>query len=71
MKKILLSRCAFFQGQIEEPVRGLTALLMHQDMPVLVGINERGLYLIDNIQAVGFLVVIFITSSLIIIADFI
>ncbi|XP_065222741.1 FERM domain-containing protein 8 isoform X2 [Planococcus citri] len=43
--------CAFFQGQIEEPVRGLTSLLMHQDMPVLVGINEHGLYLIDNIQA--------------------
>lgn len=26
---------------------------MHQDMPVLVGINERGLYIIDNIQAVS------------------
>ncbi|KAK7571925.1 hypothetical protein V9T40_014397 [Parthenolecanium corni] len=43
--------CAFFQGQIEEPVRGLTSLLLHQDMPILVGINERGIYVIDNNDA--------------------
>lgn len=46
-------RCAFFQGQIEEPVRGLTSLLLHQDMPILVGINERGIYVIDNSDAVS------------------
>ncbi|XKL61935.1 hypothetical protein PGB90_001768 [Kerria lacca] len=43
--------CAFFQGQIEEPVRGLTSLLLHQDLPVLIGINERGIYVIDNNEA--------------------
>lgn len=50
---IFVSRCAFFQGQIEEPVRGLTSLLLHQDMPILVGINERGIYVIDNNDAVS------------------
>lgn len=50
---IFSCRCAFFQGQIEEPVRGLTSLLLHQDMPILVGINERGIYVIDNNDAVS------------------
>lgn len=43
--------CAFFQGQIEEPIRSLTSLLMHQDSPILIGINERGIYIIDNVGA--------------------
>ncbi|KAG8302735.1 FERM domain-containing protein 8 [Homalodisca vitripennis] len=42
--------CAFFQGQVEQPVRGLTSLITHQDIPVLVGINPQGVYVIDNIQ---------------------
>ncbi|XP_066901081.1 FERM domain-containing protein 8-like isoform X2 [Halyomorpha halys] len=41
---------AFFQGQIEQPVRGLKSLITHQDIPVLVGINGRGVYIINNIQ---------------------
>uniref|UniRef100_A0A6P7FPK1 FERM domain-containing protein 8 n=1 Tax=Diabrotica virgifera virgifera TaxID=50390 RepID=A0A6P7FPK1_DIAVI len=43
---------AFFEGQIEQPVTGLTSLLTHQDQPVLVGINFKGLYIIDDIQCV-------------------
>ncbi|KAF7280697.1 hypothetical protein GWI33_005554 [Rhynchophorus ferrugineus] len=39
---------AFFEGQIEEPVRGLISLLTHQDIPVLVAINGTGLYIIDD-----------------------
>ncbi|XP_030764670.1 putative FERM domain-containing protein FRMD8P1 [Sitophilus oryzae] len=39
---------AFFEGQIEEPVRGLISLLTHQDIPVLIAINSRGLYIIDD-----------------------
>ncbi|RZF31967.1 hypothetical protein LSTR_LSTR012437 [Laodelphax striatellus] len=42
--------CAFFQGQVEQPVRGLTSLITHQDVPVLVGINTQGVYIIDNVQ---------------------
>lgn len=51
---LFVCRCAFFQGQIEEPVRGLTSLLLHQDLPVLIGINERGIYVIDNNEAVSY-----------------
>lgn len=43
--------CAFFQGQIETPVRGLTSLVTHQDKPVLVGVNYNGIFLIDNQRA--------------------
>lgn len=43
--------CAFFQGQIEMPVRGLTSLVTHQDKPVLVGVNYNGIFLIDNQRA--------------------
>lgn len=46
-------RCAFFQGQVEQPVRGLTSLLTHQDVPVLVGINPQGVFVIDNVQCVS------------------
>lgn len=49
----LLSRAAFFEGQIEQPVRGLIALLTHQDIPVLVAINAKGLYVIDDIHCVS------------------
>lgn len=48
------NRAAFFPGQIEQPVRGLTSLMTHQDMPVLVAINSQGVYVIDDIQAVSF-----------------
>ncbi|GLV40191.1 Band4.1 inhibitor LRP interactor [Carabus blaptoides fortunei] len=41
---------AFFEGQIEQPVRGLTSLMTHQDIPVLVAVNARGVYVIDEIQ---------------------
>ncbi|XP_069673566.1 FERM domain-containing protein 8 isoform X2 [Periplaneta americana] len=41
---------AFFQGQVEQPVRGLTSLITHQDVPVLVAINAQGVYVIDDIQ---------------------
>ncbi|KAI5747121.1 hypothetical protein M8J77_011308 [Diaphorina citri] len=43
--------CAFFQAQIEMPVRGLTSLITHQDKPVLVGVNYNGIFLIDNQRA--------------------
>lgn len=46
-------RAAFFEGQIEEPVRGLISLLTHQDIPVLVAINARGLYIIDDLNCVS------------------
>uniref|UniRef100_A0A1B6CXC5 FERM domain-containing protein 8 n=1 Tax=Clastoptera arizonana TaxID=38151 RepID=A0A1B6CXC5_9HEMI len=42
--------CVFFQGQVEQPVRGLLSLIIHQDVPVLVGINLKGVYIIDNVQ---------------------
>ncbi|XP_050308256.1 putative FERM domain-containing protein FRMD8P1 [Anthonomus grandis grandis] len=42
---------AFFEGQIEEPVRGLISLLTHQDIPVLIAINSRGLHIIDDLNS--------------------
>lgn len=50
---LFISRAAFFEGQIEQPVRGLIALLTHQDIPVLVAINVKGLYVIDDIHCVS------------------
>jgi hypothetical protein len=50
---IFISRGAFFQGQVEQPVRGLTSLITHQDVPVLVAINAQGVYIIDDIQCVS------------------
>ncbi|KAF4518167.1 hypothetical protein B566_EDAN007858 [Ephemera danica] len=41
---------AFFAGQVEQPVRGLTSLITHQDIPVLVAVNEKGVHVIDEIQ---------------------
>ncbi|XP_071453770.1 FERM domain-containing protein 8 isoform X2 [Hetaerina americana] len=41
---------AFFRGQVEEPVRGLTSLVTHQDLPVLISINSQGVYVIDDVQ---------------------
>ncbi|XP_017779690.1 PREDICTED: FERM domain-containing protein 8 [Nicrophorus vespilloides] len=41
---------AFFEGQVEQPVRGLTSLMIHQDIPVLVAINAKGVYVIDDVQ---------------------
>jgi hypothetical protein len=50
---LLFSRGAFFQGQVEQPVRGLTSLITHQDIPVLVAINAQGVDVIDDIQCVS------------------
>ncbi|KAK9745163.1 FERM central domain [Popillia japonica] len=41
---------AFFEGQVEQPVRGLTSLITHQDIPVLIAINSKGVYVIDDIE---------------------
>jgi hypothetical protein len=38
---------------VEQPVRGLTSLITHQDIPVLVAINAQGVYVIDDIQCVS------------------
>uniref|UniRef100_A0A2A4JXC4 FERM domain-containing protein 8 n=1 Tax=Heliothis virescens TaxID=7102 RepID=A0A2A4JXC4_HELVI len=42
---------AFFQGQIEQPVRSLTSLLTHEDIPVLVAVNSNGVYVIDDTES--------------------
>lgn len=46
-------RAAFFQGQIEQPVRSLTSLLTHEDIPVLVAVNSNGVYVIDDTESVS------------------
>lgn len=51
--KYIIFRAAFFEGQIEQPVRGLTSLMTHQDIPVLVAINARGVYVIDDLECVS------------------
>ncbi|KAL4706968.1 hypothetical protein ACJJTC_019506 [Scirpophaga incertulas] len=42
---------AFFQGQIEQPVRSLASLMTHEDIPVLVAINSTGVYVIDDTES--------------------
>lgn len=51
-------------------MRGLMSLVVHQDVPVLVGINPQGVYVIDNVQCVSRLLlygVFFIRKIIIII----
>ncbi|XP_013135519.1 PREDICTED: FERM domain-containing protein 8 isoform X2 [Papilio polytes] len=42
---------AFFQGQVEMPVRSLTSLLTYEDVPVLVAINSTGVYVIEDTES--------------------
>lgn len=44
-------------------MRGLMSLVNHKDIPVVIGINERGIYVIDHVENV---IVFFIFLSLII-----
>ncbi|XP_011303465.1 FERM domain-containing protein 8 [Fopius arisanus] len=41
---------AFFQGQIERPVRGLASWITNRDMSVLIAINTTGVYVVDDSQ---------------------
>ncbi|OXU19191.1 hypothetical protein TSAR_001959 [Trichomalopsis sarcophagae] len=41
---------AFFQGQIERPVRGLASWITNRDLPVLIAINTIGVYIVDDAQ---------------------
>ncbi|SPP83231.1 FERM domain-containing protein 8 [Drosophila guanche] len=42
---------AFFHGQMEQPVRGIMALVNQKDMEVLIAVNERGVYVIDPYES--------------------
>lgn len=44
---------AFFQGQIECPVRGLASWITNRDLPVLIAINTTGVYIVDDAQCVS------------------
>lgn len=44
----------FFQGQVEQPVRSLTSLLTHEDIPVIVAVNANGVYVIDDTESVSY-----------------
>ncbi|KAL1373934.1 hypothetical protein pipiens_018360, partial [Culex pipiens pipiens] len=35
---------------VEQPVRGLMSLMQQKDLPVLIAVNERGIYVIDQIE---------------------
>ncbi|KAK2581698.1 hypothetical protein KPH14_002185 [Odynerus spinipes] len=41
---------AFFQGQIERPVRGLASWITNRDLEVLIAINTSGVYIVDDVQ---------------------
>ncbi|XP_062535037.1 FERM domain-containing protein 8-like [Armigeres subalbatus] len=41
---------AYFHGQVEQPVRGLSSLMQQKDLPVLIAVNERGIFVIDHIE---------------------
>lgn len=44
---------AFFQGQIERPVRGLASWITNHDMRILIAINTSGVYIVDDAQCVS------------------
>lgn len=46
--------CAFFHGQIEQPVRGLMSLINHKDVSVSIGVNTEGVYILDPVENVIF-----------------
>lgn len=53
---VVFCRAAYFQGQVEQPVRGLTSLITHEDIAVLVAINAVGIYVIDECECVSIIV---------------
>ena len=48
----IFNSAAFFHGQVEQPVRGLMSLVQQKDIPVLIAINEKGIYVIDHVECV-------------------
>lgn len=50
---LFVCSAAFFHGQVEQPVRGLMSYVSHKDIPVLIGINEKGLFIIDHYESVS------------------
>lgn len=42
---------AFFHGQVEQPVR-LMSLVHHKDIPVVIAVNEKGVFVIDHVENV-------------------
>lgn len=48
---------AFFHGQIEQPVRGLMSLINHKDVPIIVAINTEGVYILDCVENVSFVII--------------
>lgn len=48
-----INSAAFFHGQVEQPVRGLMSLFQQKDIPVLIAINEKGIYVIDHVECVS------------------
>jgi len=38
---------------VEQPVRGLMNLFQQKDIPVLIAINEKGIYIIDHVESVS------------------
>ncbi|XP_022160586.1 FERM domain-containing protein 8 [Myzus persicae] len=42
--------CAFFHGQIEQPVRGLMSLINHKDVPIYIAVNTEGVYILDTVE---------------------
>ncbi|XP_069969145.1 FERM domain-containing protein 8 isoform X2 [Bactrocera oleae] len=40
----------FFDGQMEQPVRGLMSLVSHKDVRIQIAVNERGIFIIDPFE---------------------
>lgn len=59
-KTYILFSCAFFRGQIEQPVRGLISLINHKDIPIFVAINTEGVYILDYFDNVNTSFLIFL-----------
>lgn len=52
-----LFSCAFFHGQIEQPVRGLMSLINHKDVPIFIAVNSEGVYILDYVENVILIIV--------------
>lgn len=52
---VVILRAAFFHGQVEQPVRSLISLVSHKDVSIIIGINEKGIYIIDHFESVRIL----------------
>lgn len=56
---------AYFNGQIEKPVKGFASILSHFDIPIWIAVNRMGIHIIDKKTSVSLIIIIIIIINLI------